>query len=72
MNVKVFKKYKAQNKFAIWSSILIIFMIVSQWVGGWVVSGRWVGGSMGRWSVVLIKPESVKCFQWVKKEHIVY
>ena len=46
MNMKVLKKYKVQDKFTIWSSILTTFMIVSRWVDGSVVSSQWVGGSM--------------------------
>ena len=35
---------------------------VGRWVSGWwvgekVVSGWWVGGSVGQWSVILIKPK---------------
>ena len=78
MNVKVFKKYKVQNKFRIWSSILTILMIASRWVGGQVVSGRWVGGSVGLWSVglwsvgwwsvVLIKPVHKRLTKFLNKK----
>ena len=47
MNLKIFKKYKVQNKFRIWSSILTYLMIVSGLVGKWLV---------GWWAVVLVKP----------------